>query len=53
MTGFEPQMYGVGNDRSTNCATTTLSFPWLSKSPSPYQLRNTLLVVILWLQASQ
>ena len=25
MTGFEPRISGVGNDRSTNCATTTCS----------------------------
>ena len=26
MTGFVPQISGVGNDRSTNCTTTTAPF---------------------------
>ena len=26
MTGFEPGSYGIGNDHSANCATTTAQF---------------------------
>ena len=40
MTGFEPQTFGIGSDRSTNWATTT--------APTDVFTMEILVVVYLW-----